>query len=614
MPERWDTSTLNICEDETASAQHDASNLIFDGNDVLGYVVHDASGNALGNIFLTGSTPDFNYDPILNFETTYYISAVVANDDGNGFPVLDSNLDPCISVTPGQPVIFSQTPIVSIIGDNTICQGTSTDITFNIIGAGPFDFQYSTDGVNTNQLNGILDGHTIQVSPNQSTNYEFVSIVMTNSPGCVGNVDPANDMASVTVIEVPAINNFEINCSSMSNEFEVTFEISGGNASNYSVLGSPGTLVGNVFTSDIMPGGTTYSFQVDDGSGCLSELISAIEYCSCTPDISPAISLIEPISCFGESDGILAVTNLNGQAPFNFIWNNGISGTQNSNLSAGNYSVTMTDANNCLSVASITLDEPTAINAELAVEDPTCYGEDDGSITFENVTGGSGDYDFSLNVLTPYTGNLYYDLAGGTYEAIVIDSEGCEWSNEVVLLEPEQFTLDLGTNQLIDFGDSVQIIPQISSPVSAFYWSSSSNALCDSCLNQTVAPLENTTYTLSVVNSQGCEVRDELTINVSNNRPVYFPSAFTPNGDGFNDYFKAYGGPAVNQIKVFRIFNRWGALIYEVSNVDSSDDGFGWDGTHRGEFVENAVYIYYAEIEFKDGKTVMFKGDVTVIR
>ncbi len=607
-------ATLTVCEDETASAQHNTASLNFDGNDVLGFVVHDSPGTILGNVLLTGSTPDFNYDLSLNFGTTYYISAVVANDDGSGFPVLDPLQDPCISVAAGQPFVYTQTPNASFSGDNIICQGESTDIVFNINGTGPFDVQYSTDGINTIQLNGISDGYALSVSPNASTDYEVISVDMSTSPNCNGIINATSNIVSISVIEVPVINNFEINCSSTSNEFEVTFEINGGNSNNYTVLGNSGNLVGNIFTSDMMPGGTQYSFQIDDGSGCPSEIITAIEYCNCTPDISTAISLAEPISCNGEYDGILEVTNLNGQPPFNYNWNNGIFGTSNSDLNAGMYIVTMTDANNCISVDSFVLIEPTLIDANLVVEDPSCNGEEDGSIAFENVTGGSGQYTYSLNVATSFTANLYYDLSGGIYEATIIDSEGCEWSSEVIVEEPEQFTLDLGPDRLISFGDSVQLMPQTNSTITDFNWSSTTSISCDTCLNQMVVPLETTTYFLSAVNEQGCEVNDEITITVTEDRPIYIPSVFTPNGDGFNDFFTIYCGSAVEQIKVFRVFNRWGALVYEVNDVNPGFDQFGWDGTLKGEFLENAVFIYYAEIRFKDGETMLSKGDVTLIR
>ncbi len=608
------TTALTICEDETASAQHNTVTLNLDGDDALGFVVHDAPGAVLGNVLLTGPAPDFNYDPALNFGATYYISAVVANNDGSGFPVLDPLLDPCLSIAAGQPVVFTQTPIASISGDNIICQGDSTDIIFNIIGSGPFDLEYSIDGTNTFQLNSINDGYTIRVSPNTSADYEIISVDRSTSPNCNGIINSINNIISISVTEVPVINNFQTNCSSASNEFEVSFEINGGNANNYTVLGNSGTLVGNVFTSDMMPGGTTYSFQIDDGSGCLSEIISAVEYCNCTPDISPSISIIEEISCNGENNGVLSASNINGLPPFNYNWNNGTTGTNNFNLNSGLYIVTMTDANNCLSVDSLFLNEPAPIEANLVVEAPSCYGEEDGSISFEDVTGGSGNYIYSLNVITSYTANLFYDLSGGTYEATIIDSDGCEWNSEVVIQEPEPLTLSLGADVLIEFGDSVQIIPQINSPISDFFWNTSTGIHCDTCLSQMVAPLESTTYSLNIINEQGCEVNDEITIKVSEDRPVFVPSAFSPNGDGFNDYFKVYCGPSVEQIKVFKVFNRWGALVYEANDIVPEVDQFGWDGTLKGDFLENAVFIYYAEIQFKDGKTIMSKGDVTLLR
>lgn len=605
---------LTMCEDETASAQYDSGAMNLDGNDALGFVLHDASGSSLENVFMIGPTPDFNYDPVLNFGMTYYISAIVANDDGSGFPVLDPLLDPCISVAAGQPVVFTQTPIASISGDNMICQGDSTDIIFNIVGSGLFDVLYSEDGVNSFQLNGINDGFTLRVSPENSVDYEILSVAMSSSPNCSGIVNSTDNIVSIAVVDVPEINDFQVTCSSTSNEFIVSFEINGGNPANYSVLGNSGNLSGNVFTSDWVPGGTTYSFQVVDGLGCLSEVISAVEYCNCTPDISPSIFLVDPISCFDESDGALEVKNINGLAPFSFDWDNGVSGAFNTELSVGWYKVTMTDANNCISVDSFWMDEPAPIDADLVVENPSCYGEDDGSITFENVIGGSGNYDFSLNVISSYTSNMFYDLSGGNYEATIIDSEGCEWNAEAFLEEPQELVLDLGADLLINFGDSIQLIPQTDASVVEILWTSSTAISCDTCLNQVIAPLKTSTYFLSLIDENGCAISDEITVQVSSKKPIYVPSAFTPNGDGFNDCFKVYCGDAVEQIRMFRIFNRWGALVYEANDIDPNNDEFGWDGTLKGEFVENGVYIYYVETQFKNGESGILKGDVTLLR
>ena len=70
----------------------------------------------------------------------------------------------------------------------------------------------------------------------------------------------------------------------------------------------------------------------------------------------------------------------------------------------------------------------------------------------------------------------------------------------------------------------------------------------------------------------------------------------------------------MDQIKVFRVFNRWGALVYEVNDIDPKTDDFGWDGTLKGEFLDNAVYIYYAEILYRGGESSMLKGDITLLR
>ena len=609
-----DLTIIEICEGQTASAQHITTDLNLDGNDVLGFVLYDETMPLPGSIILMNSTPDFDFDASeLTYGITYHIAAIVANDSGTGFPVTDDSIDPCRSISNGQPVVFIQEPEVSITGDAMICQGDSTDIIFAFIGTGPFDVTYN-DGLNDQIISGISDGHVLRVGPTMTTTYTLVSVVLSNSPFCNGTIDPINNGATIDVIELPEVTNLVSECNQQGTSYTISFEITGGNAAAYNVNGDPGSLTGNIFVSDPLAGGSTYNFQVDDGSGCPPVVLSATEYCNCTPDIKPVISLDQSISCFGLSDGILNVTNANGEAPFNFEWSSGAIGEAAMDLATGWQTVTMTDGNNCVSVDSVFLDEPLSIQADVTITPLICNGDDEGEILFSNVQGGSGGYTYSLDYYTTFIGDTFYDLPAGIYEATIEDADGCTWVDSIEIFDPAELVVDIGEDMTVELGDSILIIPNVSMAIDSFTWRSGGTLECGDCWEQMIHPLESNVYSLLVTNDEGCFARDEIEITVTKDRPFFIPNIFTPNGDGDNDILRMYSGGGIEIVQEFRIFDRWGALVFEAQNVIPGIDDFGWDGKLKGEDLVQGVYVYFLKVIFSDGTSELITGDVTIIR
>jgi len=117
-----------------------------------------------------------------------------------------------------------------------------------------------------------------------------------------------------------------------------------------------------------------------------------------------------------------------------------------------------------------------------------------------------------------------------------------------------------------------------------------------------------------MLDENGCEASDTIVITVEKNRNVYIPNAFSPDDNGINDIFYIYGGTDVLEIKNFKIFNRWGANVFSVENFQPNDPTFGWDGRFNNQPVNPSVLIYFAEIVFKDGVTIIYKGDLTLQR
>ena len=95
---------------------------------------------------------------------------------------------------------------------------------------------------------------------------------------------------------------------------------------------------------------------------------------------------------------------------------------------------------------------------------------------------------------------------------------------------------------------------------------------------------------------------------------VYAPNVFSPNSDGINDSFFLFGGPEVQAISNFRIFSRWGDLMYEQPSMIANDDQLGWDGTFNGADLTSGVYVWVADITFIDGVSLVYSGDVTILK
>ncbi|MGL1668952.1 gliding motility-associated C-terminal domain-containing protein, partial [Vibrio parahaemolyticus] len=90
---------------------------------------------------------------------------------------------------------------------------------------------------------------------------------------------------------------------------------------------------------------------------------------------------------------------------------------------------------------------------------------------------------------------------------------------------------------------------------------------------------------------------------------VFLPNAFTPDGDGINDVFYVQA-KGVRNIKSLRVFNRWGELVFEKTNILPNDTGSGWNGKIRGVAANPDVYVYFCEVVCEKGGTQLYKGNV----
>ena len=143
-----------------------------------------------------------------------------------------------------------------------------------------------------------------------------------------------------------------------------------------------------------------------------------------------------------------------------------------------------------------------------------------------------------------------------------------------------------------------------------YRWIAKDSLSCHDCKNPILYPLESQTVNVIATNIYGCIANDSLLIQVTNCDPtaIFVPNTFTPNGDGQND--KLYmRSKTVHQLNYFRVFDRWGAVVFETTqNTD------GWDGYINGALAQEGVYVYHIQGKCDNDYDVHTSGSITLIR
>lgn len=255
------------------------------------------------------------------------------------------------------------------------------------------------------------------------------------------------------------------------------------------------------------------------------------------------------------------------------------------------------------------------LQADISTTSPICFGETGGSIMIENITETYPPYNFvidgSFNTDLP----LITNLLAGAYEVAIFDRYGCSYTTEVFIQPPEEFVIDLGPDWNIQLGEPVQIDATTNDVIVSSTWVPEVPDCAGDCLDFEIFPTESSFYYLSAISDDDCLAVDSVFINVEKIRKVFIPNVFTPNFDGFNDYFAPIViAPNVQSVQNFQVFNRWGAVVYEGKNFIPDPFTGGWDGTFKGKPAEVGVYVYLADVLFLDGEVVQYSGDVMLVR
>ena len=321
------------------------------------------------------------------------------------------------------------------------------------------------------------------------------------------------------------------------------------------------------------------------------------------------------IPCYGDPLGeAVVIIYQNGTPPLSSNWSNGNTGLTLTNLSAGTYSVAVTDSHGCEKRDSVTLTEPPPLSFDLTGVDISCFGEQDGFIQLSNINGGVAPVMISLNGSSFNNVAEYPNLAAGNYLVNILDQNGCAFKDSITLTEPEPWSISLGNDTTIAYGSEIKIVPSISGTPQGVLSTNWSDGECQNCLSRIIAPLSPLELTLIAQDENGCTSEDDILILVHIDRDLFIPNVFSPNDDNVNDEFLISAGPALEEIALMTIYDRWGNVVFEAEHFSANDPTRAWDGKMDGELLNPGVFVYQLQAVFIDGKVEDKYGSITLVR
>jgi gliding motility-associated-like protein len=217
-------------------------------------------------------------------------------------------------------------------------------------------------------------------------------------------------------------------------------------------------------------------------------------------------------------------------------------------------------------------------------------------------------------VLIPITTKRYVVKQGGTYAAIAINENGCRSSfSESILLN----MVDLPVTPVLTISGTIKFCKDefrllkvnIPNGLTANWYKN--GALINNYSKDTLRVNEAAEFTVKFVNTSGCLslVSNKIITEIGcNNTNIYVPDVFSPNGDGINDVVKAVC-VGIAKFKFFKIYNRWGNILFETS-----DESKGWDGRFRGQIQPSDSYIWLVEGVDTNGKEIRKTGTLNLIK
>ncbi len=295
-----------------------------------------------------------------------------------------------------------------------------------------------------------------------------------------------------------------------------------------------------------------------------------------------------------------------------YQWSTGSTQAQIAVNHGGLYEVTVTDANGCTASASHLL-ELSAMQVQVRTVQPLCAGEGNGELSLD-VAGGSAPYLTSLNGGVFQEKVNFMGLKAGSHNVKLRDHAACEIERIVYLPDPPSFEMQVLQDTILLLGETFDLEAFSTLQIESYQWSPSLGLSCNDCPSPTAFPMSTTQYHLFAMTENGCTAEGAVTLVVRKEDDVYVPNAFSPNGEGTNDFFTVYPGRSVLKIKQLQVFDRWGEAVFGVWDAPPFHPATHWHGKFRDMPCQVGVYVWLLEIEYIDGRVELLKGDLVLMR
>lgn len=367
-------------------------------------------------------------------------------------------------------VITVNTPptITSQPSENAVCAGGNTS--FSVVANNAVNYQWQVDmgsGFNNIPIGWPYTGSTtatlnITGATAVMNGYKFRVLVLADA-GC--DYVTSNE-ALLTINLAPSITTDTIDTSVCLGS-NATFSVTALNAAGYQWQVDQGFGYINVSNDTLYSGAETSTLIITNPSIAMSGYVyRVVAYGSCLPVVvSSQVSLtvtsvsgttnISNVTCNGGSNGSITLTPSGGTAPYTYNWGGGIITKDRSGIPAGQYSVTVTDANGCSGVLTMIVTQPSALVATAVSQTNSCLGASNGTATV-SATGGTGPYSYLWNTVPAQNTATATGLAPGDYVVTITDGNNCPKTQSFTIIENAAVSAPTGAaTQSFNSGDTL---------------------------------------------------------------------------------------------------------------------------------------------------------------